>query len=284
MSAAAPTNSALAALAASAGGTAQGVAASAALGGIFGGINYGLNAASASKAHDRSKNMITRRWQYELIALREAGINPAYLFAKGGGPPPPMRAPQQAASNAQPGPPQAALVGAQMRNLESQTAANVALAGKHRADAGRSNAAAELDRKRAGIAGIELGIIEKRPELVEDRLVQEGMPKTEVQALIRGINQAVKTLNEGGIEGLMDSGGAEAAALFAAFMLARRNPALAMQRLATWAAGFMSAANAKKAAELLLPFIQMEKLPEYLEGQQAPQPSELPPGADGWIE
>lgn len=51
------------------------------------GISYGLNAKAASKAHDRSKNFATRHWQYEQIALKEAGINPGYIFAgKGGGP------------------------------------------------------------------------------------------------------------------------------------------------------------------------------------------------------
>lgn len=49
-------------------------------------IGSGMNAMSASKAHDRQKNMMTRHWQYEQIALAEAGINPGYIFAgKGAG-------------------------------------------------------------------------------------------------------------------------------------------------------------------------------------------------------
>lgn len=57
-------------------------------------ISYGLNAAAASKAHDRSKNMITRMPDY----LRIAGINPMVAYGGKGGVPNagvPMAAPAQ---------------------------------------------------------------------------------------------------------------------------------------------------------------------------------------------
>lgn len=67
-------------------GAALGGAASA-VGGLAGiGIQAGVNAAAASKANDRAKNWATRHWLYELTALKQAGINPGYIFAgKGGG-------------------------------------------------------------------------------------------------------------------------------------------------------------------------------------------------------
>lgn len=62
--------------------------AAAAAGGIIGGgvnslISYGLNAMAASKAHDRSKNMMTRGYLYTQEGLEKAGLN--RILAVGGG-------------------------------------------------------------------------------------------------------------------------------------------------------------------------------------------------------
>lgn len=47
------------------------------------GFGYGLNSLAASKAHDRTKNLMTRGPLYETIGLRAAGLNPI-LAATGG--------------------------------------------------------------------------------------------------------------------------------------------------------------------------------------------------------
>lgn len=125
------------------------------------GIQYGLNAAAASKAHDRQKNWATRKYLYELIALKEAGINPAYMFSNEGNAAAARHqssqmanktdAPQLGAASLRGA--QTRMVATQARNVESQTAANIALAEKHRADAELSRS--QIGRTQAETIGAE---------------------------------------------------------------------------------------------------------------------------------
>lgn len=48
------------------------------------GVSAGINAAAASKAHDRMKNMMTRGPTYQMIGLRDAGLNPILAATNGG--------------------------------------------------------------------------------------------------------------------------------------------------------------------------------------------------------
>lgn len=102
-------------------GSASGIAAGAgmALNPIGSLIDYGLNAAAASKQHDRNKNWATRKYQYELIALEQAGIQPAYMFAgrnPNAGQIPSAKAHQQTTNMN----PQNALLMQQMRNMQAE--------------------------------------------------------------------------------------------------------------------------------------------------------------------
>lgn len=46
------------------------------------GLSYGLGQSASSRAHDRTKNLMTRGPTYKMIGLREAGLNP--ILAAGG--------------------------------------------------------------------------------------------------------------------------------------------------------------------------------------------------------
>ncbi len=60
-------------------------AATSAVGNIINtGISAGINAAAASKAHDRQKNMMTRGPTYMMQGLRDAGINPILAAGSAG--------------------------------------------------------------------------------------------------------------------------------------------------------------------------------------------------------
>lgn len=177
----------------------------AALGGLLGGLgsaglSYGLNAKAASKAHDRSKNWATRKYQYELIALQQAGINPAYMFSNQGGKLlRSQQAQQQAPTNAKIDPVQAMLVGSQVdlqkaqatqARATAQRAASEARAADARADA--SSAQARLTTADARRAEVVANEIEKNPKLVRDKLVREGLPLNWAQTLVDGLSEVFK--------------------------------------------------------------------------------------------
>ena len=160
-------------------------------------LSYGLNRAEASRQHDRNKNYLTRKYQYELIALNEAGINPAYMFSD---PSQPVRAGE--APRPSPTPPpnmnaavQAAMIPKQIANLEANTNATNALAEKHTADAeaaraaaGRSGAAQTLDASRAKRIELELDEFKANPGLLRRQLEAAGQSPTNVGALQRALD------------------------------------------------------------------------------------------------
>lgn len=169
--------------------------------GLFAGIGYGFNAMGASKSHDRSKNMATRHWLYEQIALKEAGINPGYIFASKGaaGQGGAYKAPQAhgvSAGTAQ----NYRLVEAQQRNLDSSTAANLA---------GASEREAQAELHRAKIANTEVDTSRGREHLramstpagrngLTRHYEMMGMPKTiaeGIAAYLSGLAQ--KDLDKG---------------------------------------------------------------------------------------
>lgn len=96
-------------------------------GGADFGISAGINAITASKAHDRTKNFATRHWLYEQIALKEAGINPGYIFAGGaGGQSGSARSAMQAHAAKGPGLAQSASAGADLALKNAMTAKTAA--------------------------------------------------------------------------------------------------------------------------------------------------------------
>lgn len=112
-------------------------------GGLIGqGLSFGLNQISASKAHDRAKNMMTRGPGYRMEGLRAAGLNPI-LAASGGlsGPPTPVSQ-AHAASGAKGGDP---LVGAQKRLINQQTSAALAQEVKSTSEANLNDVRKELE-------------------------------------------------------------------------------------------------------------------------------------------
>ena len=48
-------------------------------------VSAGMNAKAASMSYDRQKKWAQRHWNYDLIGLENAGINPGYIFADGAG-------------------------------------------------------------------------------------------------------------------------------------------------------------------------------------------------------
>ena len=185
---------------------AAGAAGGAALGGIGQAIGYGLNAMAASKAHDRNKNMLTRRHQYERIALREADINEAYMFARpGGGTPAPMRAPQAAgtpggSSRFDP------LTFLHARQVQAQT--------------DKTKAETDLVKTNTGRARFELDQFKANPELFTKPLEVAGLPRTDAQVIIEGMKGIFGNLDTPGGQldpadvGMLGLGGLLAAGKF----------------------------------------------------------------------
>ena len=107
------------------------------------GVSYGLNAKAASKAHDRSKNMMTRGPTYNMIGLKAAGLNPI-LAATGGalGGGAMAKTPQAAPASTYTGGAKNLLQAAQRKLLTSQTQAAQALTMKtgHEAALAKANA------------------------------------------------------------------------------------------------------------------------------------------------
>lgn len=162
------------------------------------GLSAGINSANTSKAHDRSKNWATRKYLYELIALDQAGINPAYMFAdkgaalKAAGVQRAAQAPGQ--SPVKPNSAAQQLVAAQIRNLDAQSnsadaAAQLSLQriDESRAAADRSGASAGLDRMKEKRLGQEVQALIDNPELIKEILEAQGQSGTNVGAFQRAL-------------------------------------------------------------------------------------------------
>lgn len=150
---------------------------SGALGAVSGGIGqligYGLNAMAASKAHDRSKNMITRGPTYAREGLLKAGINP--ILAAGAIGPGVAKAPQASGVGSSGG---NAAAGAQIRALNAQAAA--------------SAEQARLTKNQADVAGF--GVLPAKlraqymvdnPSLIHGGIINEISPNTPTAAIFR---------------------------------------------------------------------------------------------------
>lgn len=163
-------------------------------------IDYGLNAAAASKANDRSKNWATRKYQYELIALEKAGINPAYMFSdRGASSAGRSQSAQQAhGTKTNIAPASAGIQAAAMARLATSQANNQDAQAQQALAAARLNNAkaeavpseidlnvssakrgeAETHRLQAeeGITRIKLQTMQDNPELVRRKMYVEGLP------------------------------------------------------------------------------------------------------------
>ncbi len=111
--------------------SAAAVAGIGAAGGIVGGllntgVSAGINAAAASKAHDRQKNMMTRGPTYIMQGLRDAGINPILAAGSGGLGGSAAKISQAHAARGADTATQGALVGSQIRLQDAATAKAVA--------------------------------------------------------------------------------------------------------------------------------------------------------------
>lgn len=171
-------------------------------GGILSGlISHGLNAQAASKAHDRSKNMITRKWLYEQIALKEAGINPGYIFAnakgaaQGGSQRAQMASPAQMGKGGDPNfLLQSRLINANTQAQKANAAQALTGSELNLASAERQRAAATLDLARAENTksqGVELTAMAKfwaspeGQEVLRQLIKQKQVPDNWVSALGR---------------------------------------------------------------------------------------------------
>lgn len=173
------------------GGSLLGAAGLASLGSLGSmGMSGGINAAQASKSHDRSKNWATRKYLYELIALKEAGINPAYMFmnnsAAMGGAGAQKAAQAQGTGAVAPNISALALVPAQIEQMKAQANSansaamlNTALAGKARAETPGLEASSSIRVLQAKAAHTQEGrrAIQEAAELA-------GVPESASKAFI----------------------------------------------------------------------------------------------------
>lgn len=195
-------------------------------GGLLGGLtDYGLNKASTSKAHDRSKNWATRKYQYELIALQQAGINPAYMFSKDGAKVMQnQRAVQQAPQKTNIDPIAAVLAKSQINLQQAQATQALAAAEKSRTDAAvnrakppvmraeaRSfDATAGLSTQKARLAQQRADFFQKNPDALKQIIEREGAPSSTAQAIVeaaRGITAAITGQGEADTGDLAVMGG-----------------------------------------------------------------------------
>lgn len=150
------------------------------------GISYGFNAKAASTAHDRNKNMITRRWLYEQIALREAKINPGYIFANtrgAAGQAGSMKAPQAGPSQGIAGKSEFGK-GTQLENTQANTALQTTQGElvEEEKKLTRAKASTELERARS------IKLENWRSEQQNNALnTPEGMQAFKREALARGL-------------------------------------------------------------------------------------------------
>ncbi len=89
-------------------------------------ISAGINAAAASKAHDRQKNMMTRGPTYIMQGLRDAGINPILAAGSAGLGGSAAKVSQAHAARGTDSAMQGALAGSQIRLQDAATAKAIA--------------------------------------------------------------------------------------------------------------------------------------------------------------
>ena len=165
---------------------------------------YGLDALATSKAHDRAKNMATRKYLYERIALKSANINEGYMFANPRGVQTPQT-PQQPGAKIQGGdftraaalPAQIDVARAQAQGLRARAVADLAAASKTRAETPFVGAQPKLfDVQRKDIQ-LKLDEYAKNPDLLKNELMQRGTPNNFVSAAIQGLTDIITTLRTG---------------------------------------------------------------------------------------
>lgn len=143
--------------------------------------NYGLNRMETSRSWDRQKNMMTRRYQYTMLDLDKAGLNP--MLAIGGANPPTASAPTQPATTGGGG-------------FKSRSFAEARLLKAHTAKAW-----AEADKTQQSWANLrtEQSILLKQNELLEQELIKARMrfdvDQSSAGKLMHKINRGVELLS-----------------------------------------------------------------------------------------
>lgn len=143
--------------------------------------NWGLNRMETSRSWDRQKNMMTRRYQYTMMDLEKAGLNP--MLAIGSANPPTASAPSPIPAQGGGG-------------FSSRSLAEARLLKAHTAKAW-----AEADKTQQEYANkmTEQGILDKENQMLEMQLLKEierfNVDKSSAGRLLHKINRGIELLS-----------------------------------------------------------------------------------------